>query len=114
MAELAHFTVYRGDDHLLRIVMTTNGSVSGWTTKLTVRKTPESPDPPVLSISGSVNDPGDGVTPGIFECTLSQAQLLTLEARLYAYSFKRTNSGTAATLLTGTMQVEADVLNAVA
>ena len=112
MAERVNFLVYRGDDRLVRFTMTTNGTVAGWTTQLTVRRTPASADPPVLVVAGAIVDGGSVSTPGVFEVLLTKAQLIALQARDHAYSFKRTDAGAAEMLTEGTMTVKADILNA--
>ena len=48
MAAYKDFTLYRGAAAILRITMTTNGSVAGWTTKFTLRVREREADPPAL------------------------------------------------------------------
>lgn len=108
--------VYRGDDQELRFVMTTNGSVAGWTTLFTVRTTAQSPNPPALQAAGTILDSGSTTTPGVFGVTLSQASLLALilttDRRDYTFAFRRTNTGANATLTKGRMAIEADIEHA--
>lgn len=111
MAEIQNFTVYRGDDRLLTFTGTANGSVAGWTTRFTARRTQSEADPPVVDLAGVIAEAGSGSTPGIFTVTVPKATLLTLPPRSYSYSLKRVDVGAAATLTIGQMTVKADILN---
>lgn len=110
-AEKQDFKLYRGTTALLRFVMMTNGSVSGWTTRLSVRIHDTDPDPLVLDVAGSIEDQGSSSTPGIFNVTITKAQTLTLVPRKYTYSLERVDAGVEDLLAIGTITVKLDVRN---
>jgi hypothetical protein len=111
MAEQKDFTAFRGDHNVLRFVMTTNGSIAGWTSQFTARRTDKSADPPILSGDGVVIDPGSLSTPGKIDVDIPRADFLELALRKYAYSFVRTNQGTEKTLTYGIMTVKSNILD---
>ena len=118
MAEKANIrAVYRGDDQELRFTLTTNGAVTGWTTKFTARTAAQAADPPALQVSGTIIDGGSSTTPGVFSVVISQAAMLALlltgDRREYAYAFRRTNAGAQATLTKGLLTVESDIEHAI-
>jgi hypothetical protein len=112
MAETANFLIFRGDDQDLTFTGVENGSVAGWAVAFTARIGPAVNDPPLLSVTGSILDAGSGSTPGQFRVSLTKAQTVALDPRVYYYSLKRTNSGSEKTLTVGKMTVQADIKNA--
>lgn len=112
MAEKKDFLIYRGDDIVLEFENCDVGAVGDDETVFTVRRRLNSADPAILSVPGVVIGPGSDATRGVFAVTLTQSMTLALEPRVYAYTFKRVNPGTASVLTRGKLQVEADVQHA--
>jgi hypothetical protein len=104
--------LYRGTSVQLRWVMKSNGSVSGWTVRLSIREHAKDPDPLVIDAAASIEDAGSVSTPGVFSVSLSKGQTLGLSARKYAYSLERTDSGAEDLLAIGVFDVRLDVRNA--
>lgn len=108
------FTLYRGVKRVLRLTMTANGSVAGWTTRFSVRRASTAEDPLLLDLAGTISDAGSPTTPGVFLVTITKAESLTLDAAIHVFSFERTDVGSENLLTIGKMTVKNDVRNAAA
>ena len=115
MAEpvIVNFTLWRGVRRVLRITMTTNGSVSGYTTKFSARKKGTDADPLVLDLDGAILDAGSSTTPGIFTVTFTKAISITLGLGPYDYSFERVDTNNEDLFTTGVMDVKPAIRSAV-
>jgi len=104
--------VYRGTSAFLQFTMEQKGSIAGQTHVFTARSTPQSPDPPALSIPAQHLDEGSDSTPGVITVTITKFQTLTLAPGHYVFSLERTDGDLEDLLALGTMTVQADVLHA--
>jgi hypothetical protein len=106
--------LFRGEDRSIVITMNANGSIAGWTSAIYIRESDTEEGTPLLTLAGSVSDPGSASTPGVLTHAVTEAQTLTLSKRRYYYTAKRTNSGSKRVIAYGIANVLNDGENAAA
>lgn len=106
MAEHDRIEIYRGDDNDLYFDGVANGSVAGWTVEFTMRQSAWAPDPPVLTVTGTVEDVGSVSTPGVFKVRIAKSQSVVLQTRLYDYQLARTDVGAEQVIADGKAMVK--------
>jgi hypothetical protein len=108
MPEIEPFTVIRGTTPRMtfRLKALPSSPTTDWTTSFIIKKH-VSDVTPILTIAGALSsDVPNAANLGVFDVALSAAQTLALEARDYAYSFRRTNVGFEDVLTFGTLTVK--------
>lgn len=99
------FAFYRGEDVTVTFTHSpTTESISGWTIALRVKQTLADVTA-ILTIAGTVT----AALPGVFTVAFTSAQTLALSVGTYAYDVWRTDSGSAAALSLGKLQVTGTV-----
>lgn len=103
---------FRGEDVTLEVTMSPVVSISGWTLIFVMRREHRDNTAIITKTTGSgitiTNAPG-----GVFEVALGSADTLNLEPRTYVFDIQRSNSGSRAVIVIGTMQVGEQVSLAV-
>lgn len=107
MSEIADFVLHRGSDTKIWFTGTANGSVAGWSTEFNLFES-EYAATAALTIAGAIEDVGSAGTPGVFSATVTKAQSVTLRAKPYFFSFKRTNAGAESVITEGRALVRFD------
>jgi hypothetical protein len=106
MAEISNFTLYRGTSFKVRFRMNPKENVSGWTTRLYIKKHLADANT-TLEVAGTISDAfATAVFDGIFDVPLSAAETAALASREYVYAFRRTNLGSEDVLAAGLLTVK--------
>lgn len=105
MAQLNNVGCYLGEAIALTFTIKPLTDITGWTIKLTIKNNATDVGQ-LLQVAAVLTTPASG----IFTCSLTHAQTLTLGVGTYAYDVQRTDSGSEAVLSIGSLTVSQEVL----